>query len=96
MEIWVAVRGERPNDSMLVNIWEGCGDLWAEDETEGYVDYVNYRTFTLDGEEGPREQDGGEFLLKEPAEKMAREDIIAQVLEFHFGEKVDAQDYIKL
>ena len=89
MDIWVAIR--KP-DVKLLNIWDGGGNLWPEDEAEGYVDYVNYRTWRLDGVEGPEEDDGGEFLFKEPTENLSVKDIVKAVIDFIYDN--DPVDYV--
>lgn len=48
----------------IICITTGTGDnLTAEDIKNGYVDYLNYNTYTLDN--GIEESDGGMLLLTE-------------------------------
>ena len=60
-----------PSANQIIRISVGTGDnLLKEDIEEGYVDYLNYDIFEVDGiteTDGP--SDGGMILLKDPALK---------------------------
>lgn len=53
-----------PSERQIIGISEGTGDnLLPEDEKEGYVDYIYYQAWNLDGD--MTEADGGQVMLKE-------------------------------
>lgn len=70
-------------------IYEGCGDnLWDEDVEEGFVDYINYESFTVGVECDEfvvEEEDGGMVLCEKLVADMTMDEFINMVLDEEFG-----------
>lgn len=84
-EVYVFV----PSKNEIIRIAEGSGDnLLMEDIDEGYVDYIYYEQYRLDG--GIAETDGGEVLLKELFQEKyeCTADCIPAVLDMAYGSEL--------
>lgn len=66
----------------LITIVEGTGDnLLAEDEAEGFVDYVMTSIYHVDGEDIVLE-DSGQMLSKTPIEDLEEDELVKRVLDY--------------
>lgn len=76
----------------LITIQEGTGDnLLAEDEAEGFVDYVMTSIYEVDGED-INLIDSGQMLSKTPIAVLEEDELVRRVLDYwELGE----EDWIK-
>lgn len=84
-----------PEMKQIVKVAEGTGDNLTEDDIEsGYIDYIYYDTYTMDGD--IQEYDGGMIMLTELFQDKydSTEDAIPAVLDMAFGD--EALEYIVL
>ena len=84
-----------PETKQIIKISEGTGDnLLDEDIEAGYVDYIYYDTYVLEG--GIRELDGGMVMLTEPFREKFKctADAIPHVLDMVYGQ--ETVEYIVL
>lgn len=66
----------------LITIVEGTGDnLLAEDEAEGFVDYVMTSIYEVDGED-INLKDSGQMLSKTPIEDLEEDELVKRVLDY--------------
>ena len=66
----------------LITIVEGTGDnLLAEDEAEGFVDYVMTSIYEVDGED-INLIDSGQMLSKYPIEDLEEDELVKRVLDY--------------
>lgn len=84
-----------PEMEQIIKIAEGTGDnLLDEDIEDGYVDYIYYDTYVMDGD--IREYDGGMVMLTELFRDKFKstKDAIPSVLDMAYGN--DSLSYIVL
>lgn len=76
----------------LITIVEGTGDnLTAEDEAEGFVDYVMTSIYEVDGED-INLIDSGQMLSRTPIEDLEEDELVRRVLDYwELGE----EDWLK-
>lgn len=77
-----------PEMKQIVKISEGTGDnLTDEDMDQGYVDYIYYDTYSMDGD--IRELDGGMIMLTELFREKyeSTRDTIPAVLDMAYGDE---------
>lgn len=76
----------------LITIVEGTGDnLLAEDEAEGFVDYVMTSIYEVDGED-INLIDSGQMLSMTPIEDLEEDELVRRVLDYwELGE----EDWLK-
>ena len=66
----------------LITIVEGTGDnLLAEDEADGFVDYVMTSIYHVDGEDIVLE-DGGQMLSKTMIADLEEDELVSRVLDY--------------
>ena len=66
----------------LITIVEGTGDnLLAEDEAEGFVDYVMTSIYEVDGED-INLIDSGQMLSKTPIADLEEDELVKRVLDY--------------
>lgn len=66
----------------LITIVEGTGDnLLAEDEADGFVDYVMTSIYYVDGEDIVLE-DSGQMLSRTPIEDLEEDELVRRVLDY--------------
>ena len=66
----------------LITIVEGTGDnLLAEDEADGFVDYVMTSIYHVDGEDIVLE-DSGQMLSKTMIEDLEEDELVRRVLDY--------------
>ena len=66
----------------LITIVEGTGDnLLAEDEAEGFVDYVMTSIYEVDGED-INLIDSGQMLSRTPIEDLEEDELVKRVLDY--------------
>ena len=76
----------------LITIVEGTGDnLLAEDEADGFVDYVMTSIYKVDGEDIVLE-DSGQMLSKTMIEDLEEDELVSRVLDY-WG--LGGEDWIK-
>ena len=75
--------------AIYYRIYEGTGDnLWQEDIDEGFVDYINWESYTVsveDDEFAMEEDNGGMVLCEKMVADMTMEAFINEVLDDEFG-----------
>lgn len=84
-----------PEMKQIIKISEGTGDnLLDEDIEDGYVDYIYYDTYVMEG--GIQESDGGMVMLTELFRDKFKstKDAIPHVLDMAYG--ADSIPYIVL
>ncbi len=84
-----------PEMKQIVKVTEGTGDNLTEDDMEaGYIDYIYYDTYTMDGD--IQEYDGGIIMLTELFQDKydSTEACVPAVLDMAFGD--EALKYIVL
>ena len=80
-----------PTMKQIIKISEGSGDnLTDEDMEAGYIDYIYYDTYVMDGD--IRENDGGMIMLKEffRTKYESTKDAIPAVLDMAYGDETTA------
>lgn len=76
----------------LITIVEGTGDnLLAEDEADGFVDYVMTSVYRVEGEDIVLE-DGGQMLSQTPIADLEEDELVRRVLDY-WG--LGSEDWIK-
>lgn len=76
----------------LITIVEGTGDnLSAEDEADGFVDYVMTSMYKVDGEDIVLE-DGGQMLSKAQIKDLEEDELVSRVLDY-WG--LGGEDWVK-
>lgn len=76
----------------LITIVEGAGDnLTAEDEADGFVDYVMTSIYHVDGEDIVLE-DSGQMLSKYLIEDLEEDELVRRVLDYW---ELGGEDWIK-
>lgn len=66
----------------LITIVEGTGDnLTAEDERDGFVDYVMTSIYEVDGED-INLIDSGQMLSRTPIEDLEEDELVRRVLDY--------------
>lgn len=84
-----------PDMKQIIKISEGTGDnLTDEDMEAGFVDYIYYDTYVMDGD--IRESDGGMIMLEELFREKyeSTKDAIPAVLDMAYGD--ETMQYIVL
>jgi hypothetical protein len=78
----IADNTESTDNKRFIHIEEGSGDnLTHEDETDGYVDYINYTNYSYNGGGELDEEDGGMCLLTDYYIDTSLTSIINHILE---------------
>ena len=82
MEPMKSIKLYVPDMQELILAVEGTGDnLLAEDEEQGYVDYIMVEMYKLDGTD-VEETDGGQIMLTKLVADMNHEEFKQAVLDF--------------
>lgn len=67
---------------MLITIVNGTGDnLTAQDEADGFVDYVMTSIYDVDGED-IKLRDSGQMLSRTPIEDLEEDELVSRVLDY--------------
>lgn len=67
---------------MLITIVNGTGDnLTAQDEADGFIDYVMTSIYDVDGED-IKLRDSGQMLSRTPIEDLEEDELVSRVLDY--------------